>query len=275
MTGAMVVVVAAAALRPGMWRAPAWPVHLLRGESVVTDAVLLGITATMWGARFAGLLLVGGLVGWGVVTVAMILTLLMARRRLRSAAAPLLEDAVWLAGLAVAGVIWDASMVGPLLAGAFLGSMAAVSLMGGLWILWGRGNHFTITARPDFQVFAPNPDNRYALGRIRVGADRHVVAIVPDNGNRFTHVAIYDAGMACVHMAHWDELKHTMASRGHLRVHVGPRGAGPTDADLSILVPSGRYLLTVRNYLAADPDDVSLPRCATWNGRGRAPWAEL
>jgi hypothetical protein len=266
---ALLLGVVATAVWPGLCKRPAWPVHLLRGESWWTDLALALLVAGVAVGRVAGLLVVRTGPQLAIAAVGLAVTATLARRRLRSAAAPLLEDAVWLGGLAVAGAT-PATLAGIALAG---GSTAV--LLGGIWVAWGRGLAFAITARPDFQVFAPNPDNRYALGRIRVGADRAVggvVAVVPDNGCRFTHVSLYDPRMRCVGLVPWPELRGAMAARGHLRVHVGP---GDTDADVVFRVPPGRYYLTVRNYLARRPDAVALPRARAWDGAGTAPWSDL
>ena len=272
MTGAVALGVAAALLWPGLWRRPAWPFHLLRGESLLTDALLWGIGGAIALARVLGLLLVRDGVGLAVAAFALGATVALARRTLRSAAAPLLEDAVWLGGLALAGALGGAGL--EVAAGGALAVLVGLGGLAALIVSWGSGHAFTVTARPDFQVFAPNPDNRYALGRIRVGKQRHVLAIVPDNGNRFTHVSVYDLRMRCVHLASWPEVRAAMAARGHLRVHLGP-STGDTGADLSFPVPPGRWFLTVRNYLPARPEDTALPRALAWDGTGAPPWSAL
>ena len=271
---ALLVGAAAIVAWPGMRRRPAWPIHLLRGESFVTDLVLGAAVGTIAVARFAGLLLVRDAGGAAVAAVALAITVALTRRRLRSAAAPLLEDAVWLSGLGLAGVLGGAGSGTAFAMGGALAGVVTITLVATLVLLWGRGHHFAVTARPDFQVFAPNPDNRYALGRIRVGSQRHVLAIVPDNENRFTHVSVYDVRMRCVHLVRWPELRDALHERGHLRVHVGTSEVA-SDADVSVAVPPGRYYLTVRNYVPRDPDDVALPRATSWDGTVAPPWSIL
>lgn len=266
--------IAAAATWPGLRRWPAWPFHLLRGESLATDVALAGIGATIGASRVLGLLLVRDAAGFALAAAALGATVTLSRRDLRSAAAPLLEDAVWIGGLGLAATCGGRG--GPVAAGAVGGGLVAVGLVAALVALWGRGNAFAVTARPDFQVFAPNPDNRYALGRVRVREGRRVLALVPDNRCRFAHVSVYDARMRCVHWTAWPDLRAALAARGHLRVELRVVGSAPAaDADLSVALPAGRYSFSVRNYLAARPDAVALPRARAWDGLGAAPWASL
>ncbi|MBW2254968.1 MAG: hypothetical protein JRI25_10275 [Deltaproteobacteria bacterium] len=267
---ALVVLAAAYAVWPQVARAPSIPMHVLVGEHPATDAALHLLRYGTWAAKVAAIPWVV-MAAWGtgrvllvVAAVAVILGVVwwLDRRRPRSGAAPLRDDAVFLSGCAVLAA-WSEGF-GALVLGALLG----VGLIGGtvaaLVALWGHGLAFAVTARPDFQVFAPNPDNRYALARIRVG-QRDVVMTVPDNGNLFTNAGVYDPRMRRVALIEWDALRTPLEARGEVTVHVGMQER-PDAADFSIAVAPGRYYLTVRNYLPKEPERLKLPSAVHLGG---------
>lgn len=272
----MVVGLAWIAATAVLWRGfisrPALPVHLLRGETRATDFALAALTGLLAAARvLAPVVALDGAPRplWAAPAAILGAVLLSARRRLRSAAAPLADDALWLGGFGALAVVAHGD-AGAFAAGGLLGAAAVVGLVGVLFLAWGRGVSFAITARPDFQVFAPNPDNRYALARVRVGSDDEVLATVPDNRCRFVHVGLYDTRMRRVRLAEWPDIKLKLEQRGSLRVHVGTRPC--PDADVSFAVDPGRYYLTVRNYLPAVPERPMLPIGGRWDRRGEPSW---
>ncbi len=241
------------------------PVHMLPGEHGWDGALLVGATVAIGFLRVAAAPLLvlsdsdpaaqlssvvgsfavlGGVVG-------------LRARPVRSAAAPLLEDSVWLLGVAAVGLAVHGGPVGALLLGVLAGATALLALLALQVASWGRRSGFWISARPDFQVFAPNPDNRYAMGRIHVGAVP-VVTVVPDNGSPYPAIGIYDLRFRRVRLARWEQVRALFDRHGAIRVHVGL--VEDLDAGhLSFAVPPGKYFLTVRNYLAERPEAPALP----------------
>lgn len=213
---------------------PPLPLHLLRGDHPLLDG-LLG--ALPWGLVAVRLLLGVGLVVTGgpalIGGIALFVVWgLLSRRRVRSCAAPIGEEAVVL--LAGAGLLLGATGDGAvaLATGVVAGPVLLALLLGAVWWTWGWRPTPVKMRQPWFRVLGDNPAAVTWITKVRVGEDGVVVGL-----DRCAHgpvsAVLYRLGLGSVGGASWEELQADYQS-GH--------------AEVLLTAPPGRYLLSVRYY---------------------------
>lgn len=261
---ALVTFVAGAAWWRELVRPAPVPDHILRGGSAAWNLALGSVLGTMFAAKLAALPAVVAVAAassgsTGAVGAALALGATLgalgwwSRRRPRSCAEPLREEAVWfVAAATVAGVagLWG----GDLDAGALIGAVAAGSvaclatiagLAGGFWWTWGQNPRFAVMRRPDFRILGDNPDALTVIARVRVVAGEALRVRLPHVAEGPVTFTVYDGRMRPLTGVAWDRLRAPLEADQRVDVVIG--GAARDDG-FHVPLPPGRYLVSVRNY---------------------------
>lgn len=177
------------------------------------------------------------------------------RRRPRSCAEPLREEAAWFGSAALVaaatgawGGLLDARSVVVAVAGGGVATVAAVAcLAAGFWWTWGRNPRFAVMRRHDFRILGDNPDALTVIARVRVvdgGSGLRVrLPRVAEGPVTFT---VYDGRMRALAGVTWDELRGPLEAGDGVDVVLGPDG--PRGSGFRVPLVPGRYLVSVRNY---------------------------
>ena len=163
----------------GFLRPHALPVHMLAGEQSWDRSTLRALPHLVAALRVGALPLVilagpadrGGWLAVGCLAV-LLAVVLLRQRPLRSAAAPMLEDGVWLSGLAVIALTVHGGSLAVFAAGLVLGACLLGLVVGLQLLFWGSGSRFWIsqkTARPRF--------TSCFIRRIRQSRGQHILLL--------------------------------------------------------------------------------------------------
>ncbi|MCB9671578.1 MAG: hypothetical protein H6734_19005 [Alphaproteobacteria bacterium] len=225
---------------------PPLPLHLLVGDSRALDVALRALPAVLVAARWLAVPVAVGVGGIRAVpaVVALVGVLLWSRSRPdRSCASPLAEEAVGLLGCAA---IAAASGGGgsAVLAGALAGLTAWGLALLALFAAWGRRPSAITLRRPWFRVLGDNPAARTHLFRVRPHGPLDVD--LPRAADGPVSAVLYDLALRPVARVSWEDLRPSYLSGG---------------ARVTLEVPPGRYLLSVRAYRpwAGGPEPRVLP----------------
>lgn len=207
------------------------PLHLLRGDHALLDGLL---EVGRWGSLVVRLaagpvaLLSGGpwlgVVGLGALWFG------LSRRRVRSSAAPIGEEALFVTGCGALAA-WGLGTPWALLLGLAAGPVVLGLLLGAVWLLWGRTPTPVQMRTPWFRVLGDNPATVTFVTKVRV-TDRLVLEL--DQGaDGPVNAVLYGLDLRPVARVSWDRIEAAYR-QGQARVVL--------DA------PPGRYLLSTRFY---------------------------
>ena len=229
------------------------PVHMLAGPLArgLLRAVL-GIGVVVRLAAIPGVLWLGRGALPVVVPALLVLLGLVAwlHRRPRHIAHPLRDEAIFLLGcaaIAVAGRGCGGGMAWWAVAGALGAVGAVVAWALGMHASWGWAPGFVQMRQPRFRVLGDNPDSLTFVCRARVSARGLWVRVPPGRGGPVTLAATELRTLSVTGSLGFREVDPVLA-RGAARLYVGPAPPSDGTADLVLLAPPGRVVLSVRYY---------------------------
>ncbi len=242
------------------------PLHLLSGDARLLDLAMRGFLGAAWVTGLLApplLLLLAALQGpetTALTALALVLIRLLEgqsrARKPRSCAAGLRERgigtgllALLCSALALPFLSLSLVLVTPPLA-AFAAITGLLLLAALVWAFWGRGRHFLRLRQPHFRVLGDNPGSLTLVAKTRIATGGTWLHLPPLGEGPVTVTAYTLDGRRFGHLP-WELLRPRLRGSQAARIRLvpeAPERPAVSEAPLSMSVPEGRVLLSIRYY---------------------------